>query len=152
MYDRDREISSSDEIPWRTFSPGREAVSRASESPSLALRRDHACSVASSLLSIGEERSLGWRILNEHCIESAERLRTAHLPLVHSIADRYCNRGPSKDELRARGEMGLLRAIETFDPAQGMRFSTHASWWIKHFVRVSLQTAGASSSISTPAS
>jgi RNA polymerase nonessential primary-like sigma factor len=91
-----------------------------------------------ALLSPLEERELGWKILNDNCPASREHMIRANLRLVVAIAKRYTNRGLTMADLIEDGNIGLIRAVEGYDPAQGARFSTYGSWWIKQAIKRAL--------------
>lgn len=82
-------------------------------------------------LSQEEESSLALAWREEESIEARERLVEANMGLVVAIARRYRASGVSLDELIAEGNLGLLRAVDGFDPTCGARFSTYAAYWIR---------------------
>ncbi len=89
------------------------------------------------LLTAQDEIALAERI-GDGDLEAREHMIRANLRLVVSIAKNYVNRGLSFMDLIEEGNIGLMKAVEKFDPQAGCRFSTYATWWIKQGIRRSL--------------
>jgi len=89
------------------------------------------------LLTAEEEKSLA-REISMGDLASRERMIRANLRLVVSIAKHYMNRGLSFMDLIEEGNLGLLKAVERFNPDEDCRFSTYATWWIKQSIRRAL--------------
>src|SRR4051812_10630256 len=90
-----------------------------------------------ALLNADEEKMLAHRIADGDDA-ARERMVRANLRLVVNIARGYVNKGLSLQDLIEEGNLGLLRAVEGFDPAMNTRFSTYASYWIKQSIKRAL--------------
>ncbi len=89
------------------------------------------------LLSAEEEKELAERIREGDPV-ARERMVQANLRLVVSVAKSYMRKGLPLLDLVEEGNVGLLRAVERFDPDEDCRFSTYATWWIKQAIRRAL--------------
>lgn len=87
------------------------------------------------ILTQDEEYELSVEYKKTQSDEIAYKLITSHLRLVVAVVSKYRGYGLPMDELIAEGNMGLLYALNKFEPEKGFRFSTYALWWIKASVQ-----------------
>jgi RNA polymerase primary sigma factor len=90
-----------------------------------------------ALLTAQEEKQLAYRI-DAGDSQARERMVRANLRLVVNIARSYTGKGLGLQDLIEEGNLGLLRAVEGFDPTMNTRFSTYASYWIKQSIKRAL--------------
>src|SRR6266571_4184999 len=89
------------------------------------------------LLNADQEKELALRI-EEGDGEARDHMVRANLRLVVNIARSYTGKGLGLQDLIEEGNLGLLRAVEGFDPSMNTRFSTYASYWIKQSIKRAL--------------
>jgi RNA polymerase sigma factor (sigma-70 family) len=66
--------------------------------------------------------------------EARRILAVSNLPFVVAVAKKFANRGARLDDLIQEGNIGLMKAIEHFDPKKNVRFATYAVWWIRAYI------------------
>ncbi len=91
------------------------------------------------LLKPEEEVQLA-RLVQQGDLEARNRMIVSNLRLVVKIARRYLNRGLPLLDLVEEGNLGLIRAIQKFDPERGFRFSTYGTWWIRQNIERALMS------------
>ncbi|GAB3247465.1 RNA polymerase sigma factor RpoS [Chitinimonas naiadis] len=87
----------------------------------------------SALLTPDEERRLA-RLVVQGDFDARQKMIEHNLRLVVNIAKHYINRGMALLDLIEEGNIGLMHALEKFDPERGFRFSTYATWWIRQSI------------------
>ncbi len=101
--------------------------------------------VAPSLASWAQEAGMEVRQL-QRCLRKANQARSrmvlANIRLVVSMARRYQHTPGDMEDLIQEGTIGLIRAVERFDPSRGYRFSTYATWWIRDGISSALVAKG----------
>lgn len=122
-----------DEQKSRKKSDASESTSEPTESQMDATRM-YLSEIGSSKLLNMEEEVYYARRAQRGDEASRKRMIESNLRLVVKIARRYMNRGLALLDLIEEGNLGLIRAVEKFDPERGFRFSTYATWWIRQTI------------------
>ncbi len=86
-----------------------------------------------ALLTADQERALA-RLAKAGDFDARQKMIEHNLRLTVKIAKRYVNRGVALMDLIEEGNLGLIHALEKFDPERGFRFSTYATWWIRQSI------------------
>jgi RNA polymerase nonessential primary-like sigma factor len=111
-----------------------EVFSKADQPKNLDATQIYLSEIGFSPLLTAEEEVFFSRKALKGCEASRKRMIESNLRLVVKIARRYNNRGLALLDLIEEGNLGLIRAVEKFDPERGFRFSTYATWWIRQTI------------------
>lgn len=93
------------------------------------------------LLNADEEKELAY-LVQQGDEKARQKMIESNLRLVISVAKRYSSRDVSLSDLIAEGNLGLMQAVEKFDPEMNYRFSTYAVWWIRHAIERDIMNTG----------
>jgi RNA polymerase nonessential primary-like sigma factor len=126
--DGERNSSDQDEQPDRRYAAGEVPDSQ------LDATRLYLNEIGYSKLLTAEEEVHYARLAQKGDASARRRMIECNLRLVVKIARRYMNRGLALLDLIEEGNLGLIRAVEKFDPERGFRFSTYATWWIRQTI------------------
>jgi RNA polymerase primary sigma factor len=126
----------SDPVRMYLHEIGRTALLSGEEEISLATAIAHGKEAAQELKSNDLDRDAHEQLvqMRQRGKAAEQRLAQANLRLVVSVAKRYVGRGMSFLDLIQEGNIGLLRAVDKFNPTLGYKFSTYATWWIRQAI------------------
>lgn len=103
--------------------------------------RIQAANHAEQRLAQGEITAREYEQIQQNAAEARNQMVHANLRLVISVAKNFRNRGLPMEDLIEEGNVGLMNAVDRFDPTVGSRFSTYASYWIDQAIRRAVQNA-----------
>jgi RNA polymerase primary sigma factor len=103
--------------------------------------RIQAAAASEEQLARGEIGVGEYERIQQKAAEARNRMIHANLRLVISVAKTFRNRGLPMEDLVEEGNVGLMNAVDRFDPSMGSRFSTYASYWIDQAIRRAVQNA-----------
>ena len=132
------ELHLEDPPPKRKKPAARRTAAKASADREMDATRLYLSEIGFSPLLTAEEEVYFARKALKGCAASRARMIESNLRLVVKIARRYMNRGLALLDLIEEGNLGLIRAVEKFDPERGFRFSTYATWWIRQTIERAL--------------
>lgn len=95
----------------------------------------------SKLLTADEEKELAY-LVQQGDEKARQKMIESNLRLVIAVAKRYSNKDVSLPDLISEGNLGLMQAVEKFDPEMNYRFSTYAVWWIRHAIERDIMNTG----------
>ena len=126
QIETDAEVETTEEVE--------ESVSFAASSKALDATQLYLSEIGYSPLLTAEEEVLYARRALRGDEAARKRMIESNLRCVVKISRRYSNRGLALLDLVEEGNLGLIRAVEKFDPERGFRFSTYATWWIRQTI------------------
>jgi RNA polymerase nonessential primary-like sigma factor len=136
MEEEEQDLSSvtADREVVEVRSPSRDAGRYAINQKQLDATQLYLNEIGFSPLLTPEEEVYFARLARKGEESGRKRMIESNLRLVVKIARRYVNRGLTLLDLIEEGNLGLIRAVEKFDPERGFRFSTYATWWIRQTI------------------
>lgn len=135
--DDDQDLEMSDEFEADTDDDSQDQIDSEDAGPkykSLDATQLYLNEIGFSPLLTPEEEVYFARLAQKGDEAGRKRMIESNLRLVVKIARRYVNRGLTLLDLIEEGNLGLIRAVEKFDPERGFRFSTYATWWIRQTI------------------
>ncbi len=103
---------------------------------------DGSAAIVETLDDLERDLERWWDGIEREGQDASELLTNSNLRLVVSVARRYLRRGLPLLDLIQEGNLGLMRAVEKYDPHRGFKFSTYATWWIRQAVTRALADQG----------